>query len=154
LEKGDADEAIIHFQKAIQVDPRNAKAENNLGNAFLQKGNTGEAFAHFEQALRIIPDQPAIQNNLAWIYATSQESSLRNGAKAVELARQANTLSGGENPTVLRTLAAAYAEAGRFAEAKATVQRALTLAETQSNSTLAGQLQSELKLYQAGKPLP
>ncbi|MGP8200625.1 MAG: tetratricopeptide repeat protein [Limisphaerales bacterium] len=154
LGKDDAEEAIIHFQKALQINPRNANAENNLGNAFLQKGNVGEAVAHFERALAVEPDEPAIQNNLAWLFATAQEASLRNGAKAVELARQANTLTGGKNPTVLRTLAAAYAEAGRFPEAMETVQRALMLAETQSNSTLAGQLQSELELYQAGKPIP
>jgi tetratricopeptide (TPR) repeat protein len=153
LEKGDADEAITHFQKAIQIDPRNAKAENNLGNAFLQKGNTGEAIAHFERALRITPNEPAIENNLAWIFATSQESSLRNGPKAVELARQADQLSE-ENPTILRTLAAAYAEAGRFPEALQTAQHALRLAEAQSNSTLATLLQSELELYQAGKAIP
>jgi hypothetical protein len=78
---------------------------------------------------------------------------LRNGAKAVELARQANTLTGGENPTVLRTLAAACAETGRFAEGLETAQHALRLAKAQSNSTLTGQLQSDIKLYQAGRPL-
>jgi hypothetical protein len=78
---------------------------------------------------------------------------LRNGAKAVELARQANLLTGGENPVILHTLAAACAEAGRFSEAVETAQHALRMAEAQSNTALAGALQSELKLYQAGNPL-
>jgi hypothetical protein len=70
----------------------------------------------------------------------------------VELARQANGLTGGNNLRVLHTLAAALAEAGRFSEAVETAQRALQLAGAQSNTSLAGQLQLELKLYQAGSP--
>ena len=56
----------------------------------------------------------------------------------MELARQANDLAGGENPIILHTLAAAFAEAGRFSEAVETAQRALRLAEAQSNTSLAG----------------
>ena len=55
---------------------------------------------------------PAL-NNLAWALATCPDASLRNGAKAVQLARQANRLSDGKNPLVLRTLAAACADALR-----------------------------------------
>jgi Flp pilus assembly protein TadD len=93
-----------------------------------------------------------VQNNLAWLLATCSKASLRNGGKAVELARQANALTGGENPIILNTLAAAFAEAGRFSEAVETARRALRLAETQSNTNLTGQLQLEMKLYQAGSP--
>jgi Flp pilus assembly protein TadD len=50
------------------------------------------------------------------------------------------------------TLAAAYAEAGRFAEAITTARRALQLATGQNNATLAAALEAELKLYQAGIP--
>ncbi|MGD0815093.1 MAG: tetratricopeptide repeat protein [Verrucomicrobiota bacterium] len=153
LEKGDVDEAITHFQRALQINPRNANAQNNLANALLQRGNMGDAIAHFQQALQIHPDEPAIQNNLAWLLATSSEASLRNGAKAVELARQANALTGGNNLTVLRTLGAACAEAGQFPEALEFAHHAMRLAEAQSNSTLAGQLQSDIKLYQEARPL-
>ena len=70
----------------------------------------------------------------------------------MELARQANLLTGGENPVILRTLAAACAEAGRYSEAVETAQHALRLAGAQSNAALAAALESELKLYQAGSP--
>ena len=112
----------------------------------------GEAIAHFQKALQIKPADPTIQNNLAWVLATCPEASLRDGNKAVELARQANELTGRRNPIILHTLAAACAEAGRFSEAVETAQRALQLAGAQSNANLAGQLQLELKLYQAGSP--
>jgi tetratricopeptide (TPR) repeat protein len=111
-----------------------------------------EAIAQYQKALEIKPADPVLQNNLAWVLATGSEASLRNGGKALELARSANLLTGGENPIILHTLAAAYAEVGRFPEAVETAQHALRLAEAQSNSGLAGALQSELKLYQADRP--
>ena len=111
-----------------------------------------EAIAQFQKALAIKPDYVAAQNNMAWVLATCPQASLRNGIEAVGLAERANQLTGGKNPVILCTLAAAYAEAGRFPEAIETAQRALQLAETQSNTALVGALQSQLKLYQAGIP--
>ena len=146
------DEAITHFQQALKIKPDYAEAHYNLGNAFLKKGSMSEAIAHFQMALQLEPADPGIQNNLGWLLAASPEASLRNGNKAVELARQANALTGGKNPIILHTLAAALAEAGRFSEAMETAQHALRLAEEQSNTRLAGQLQLEMKLYQAGSP--
>jgi Flp pilus assembly protein TadD len=141
-----------HFQKVLEIKPDDAEARFNLGNALVQMGRVGEAIAQHQRALEIKPADPRFQNGLAWLLATAPESSLRDGGKAVELARQANLVTGGENPIILHTLAAAYAEVGRFPEAVETAQHALRLAEAQSNSGLAGALQSELKLYQADRP--
>ena len=152
LKKGKVDEAITQYQTALQFKPDDANAHNNLAKVLVQKGDVGAAVPEFQKALQFDPANPSIQNNLAWLLAASPEASLRNGARAVELARQANALTGGENPMILHTLAAALAQAGRFSEAVETAQRALRLAEAQSNAGLAGALQSELKLYQAGNP--
>ncbi len=152
LKKGEVDEAIAHYQQALQIKPDFAEAHNNLGKALLQKGNAGEAITHFQKTLQIEPDNAEAQNNLAWVLATCPQASLRNGGKAVELARRANQLTGDGNPVVLGTLAAAYAEAGRFPEAVATAQRALQVAGTQSNTALAEAIRSQLKRYQAGLP--
>jgi len=151
-QQGRLDEAITHYEKALHINPGYGLAHNNLGNALLKNGNFGEAITHFQKALQLEPADPSVQSNLAWLLAASPEASLRNGNKAVELARQANGLTGGNNLRVLHTLAAALAEAGRFSEAVETAQRALQLAGAQSNTSLAGQLQLELKLYQAGSP--
>jgi len=152
LKTGNVDEAIAHFQKTLQINPENAEAHNNLGSALLQKSKVDEAITHYQKALQIRPDYAEAQNNLAWVLATCPQASLRNGNEAVELARQANQLTGNENPAVLCTLAAAYAEAGRFPEAVETAQRALQLAGSQSDTALADALRSQTKLYQAGLP--
>jgi protein O-mannosyl-transferase len=150
FQKGRVDEAIIHFQKALQINPNDEKARIILGNALVKEGGMGEAMVHYQKALQINPHSAEAQNNLAWLLATAPQASLRNGNQAVELAQQANQQAGGRNPIILRTLAAAYAEAGRFPEAVATAQHALQLAGAQTNTTQAGAIRSQLELYQAG----
>jgi protein O-mannosyl-transferase len=152
LQRGRVDEAMAHYQKALEIKPDYAEAHCNLGNTLLRKGSMAEAIVHYQAALAISPDYAEALNNLAGVLATASQASLRNGNRAVELAQKANRLAGGENPTILTTLAAAYAEAGRFPEAVETAQRALQLARTQSNTVLANAIQSQLKLYQAGLP--
>ena len=92
-------------------------------------------------------------NQAAWLMATSSDASLRNGADAVELARRAVQLVGEREPTTLDTLAAAYAEAGRFPEAVATARKAIELANQQNARVLADTLRARIALYQAGKPV-
>jgi tetratricopeptide (TPR) repeat protein len=152
LEQGRAEEAITECQKAVQIKPLFAEAHYNLARSFVRKGRADEAISQYQMALQIDPANMEAQNNLAWLLATCPQASLRNGDRAVELARQANAATGGNDPVILRTLAAAFAEAGRFSEAMETAQRALGLAGGQSNARLAGKLQFELKLYQAGNP--
>jgi tetratricopeptide (TPR) repeat protein len=149
---GKRDEAITQYQQALQITPNDEVALVNLGIVLLQSDRAGEAGACFQKALQLNPADAKANNNLAWLMATSPEASLRDGGRAVELARQANALTGGNNPMMLHTLAAALAEAGRFSEALDTAQRALQMAAAQSNSRLAGQLKIEMELYQAGRP--
>src|SRR5437762_782302 len=154
LRKGRLDEAIAHYQKVLELQADNADAHANLGSAFLAKGRVREAIAAYRNALRISPENVPAQSNLAWILATSSDSSLRNGSEAVLLAEQADSESSrSENhPIVLRILAAAYAESGRFAEARQTAQQALQAAEIQGNSTLSNTLRDEITLYELGLP--
>ena len=87
------------------------------------------------------------------MFATCPDESIRNGVKAVQLAEQALQLSGGKNPLIFRTLAAAYAESGSFSEAIETAQRGLELAVRQKNAGLVDDFRGNIVLYQAEKPL-
>jgi Flp pilus assembly protein TadD len=154
LRKGRTDEAIAHYKKLLELHPNSADAHANLGSAFLAKRRVQEAMAAYRNALRISPENAAAQSNLAWLLATSSDPSLRNGSEAVLLAKRAESESSGtENHSiVLRILAAAYAECGRFAEAKETARQALQEAETRGNSTLANALRDEIALYELALP--
>jgi tetratricopeptide (TPR) repeat protein len=146
------DEAITEYQKGLATDPNFAPACISLGMDLELRGRVEEAITQYQRALQLTPADLSARNNLAWLLATAAEASLRNGGNAVELAWQANQETGGKNPVILHTLAAAYAETGKFPEAVETTQYALRLAGAQSNTVLTGALQSELRLYQAGSP--
>ncbi|HLX68371.1 MAG TPA: tetratricopeptide repeat protein [Verrucomicrobiae bacterium] len=152
FQQGKTDEAITQYQEALHINPDNAETCYNFGNTLLQQGKVAEAIAQYQKAVQINPNYVEALNNLARVLATCSQASLRNGSQAVELAQRANQLTGDANPVVLDTLATAYAEAGRFADAVKTAQRALQLAETQSNSALAEAIRSQLEFYQAGRP--
>jgi Flp pilus assembly protein TadD len=152
LRAGQVADAITQFQQALTLQPNNAPAHSHLGQVLLKQGRWREAIDHYQAALAIQPDDAYALNNLAWVLATCPEASARNGSKAVELAQQAEQLSKRSNPSILGTLAAAYAEAGRFPEATTTAQRALELASTQTNNPQVPTLRARIRLYQARIP--
>jgi len=84
--------------------------------------------------------------------ATWPEQSVRDGAKAVALAERANQFANPSDSKILRTLAAAYAETGRFSDAEMAAKQALALAEAQSNQQLINALQTEIGLYHTNTP--
>ncbi len=150
--QGRIDEAIAQWQKAIATQPDDAGFHTALGNAFLKRGLQKDAIAEYEHAAQISPKDPLARSNLAWLLATSSDASIRDGNRAIELAEQAVQLSGGKDPTYLRTLAAACAESGRFPEAIAAAEQALRIAGTEDKSALANALRDEIALYELGLP--
>ena len=153
LKKGQTQDAIAAWTKALQLQPKNADMHNNLAVALLQAGRGAAAVAEWQETLRLEPDKIGTQITLAWILSTSPDAGIRDGTKALELAQRAEQTSGGHNVMVFRVLAAAYAESGRFPEAINAAQEGAQRAEAQGQSTLAQQLQGDLALYQQGVPL-
>jgi tetratricopeptide (TPR) repeat protein len=154
LRKGRMDEAIVEFQRVLQIHPESADAHANLGIAWLAKGRPQDGVDEYRRALQISPENLAALSNLAWLLATAPDPVLRNGSEAVQLAERAESASSrsDKHPAVLRILAAAYAEAGQFAEAKETAQHALEAANVQGNSTLSNALRDEIALYELSLP--
>jgi tetratricopeptide (TPR) repeat protein len=154
LRRGRIDDAIVQYQKVLEVHPDSADAHANLGSAWLAKRRFHDAITEYKKALQLSPENLAALSNLAWLLATSSDSSLRDGPEAVRLAELADSASSRseKHATVLRILAAAYAEAGQFTEAKNTAQEALQAANVQGNTGLADALQGELALYDLGLP--
>ncbi|MGE5209249.1 MAG: tetratricopeptide repeat protein [Alphaproteobacteria bacterium] len=152
LEKGEFDAAVRVCREALLLRPSNSDCHTMLAIALEERGEPSEAIQHYQKALEFSPRSIPALTNLAWLLATSRESSLRNGPKAVELAKQADQLLGGTNPLVLRTLAAAYAENSEFAKAIQTAQSAIQLARMQRQDSLATDLDQQIALYQLGIP--
>jgi protein O-mannosyl-transferase len=150
--RGQTGEAVAHFERAVAGNPDHVNARYNLGLLLHQQGKTAEALRQWREAIQRQPNDAEILNQLAWTLATAPEASLRRGTEAIALARRANQLCNDREPIVLRTLAAAYAEAGQFAEAVQVAQRAVPLASARGDAALVKSLQAQIGLYQAGSP--
>jgi Flp pilus assembly protein TadD len=145
-------DAITQWQKAHATESTDARFHTALADAFLRAGLQKDAIAEYEYAARISTQDPLPRNNLAWLLATSSNSSIRDGNRAVEIADEAVRLSRAKDPNYLRTLAAAFAESGRFSEAEETARRALQAADFLHNRTLVNALRDEIALYGLGLP--
>jgi tetratricopeptide (TPR) repeat protein len=167
LQHSRVDEARALLHRALELSPADVTARELLqqaelsnaqtwtiaGDTLLRQGRIAEAISQYEAALKIAPDSTSTVNNLAWVLSTAPDASLRNGPKALELAEKANELAGGKSPIFLRTLAAAYAENGRFNDAIETAQRALQLSRAKGNSFLVKRLDKDVSFYRNNLPL-
>jgi len=149
-EKGQYDQAISEFSKAIQINPNYDKAYNNRGIVYRLKGEYDQAISDFNKAIQINSLEAEGYNNLAWLYATAKSPVFRNGKKAVELGTMACELSVWRNAEYLDTLAAAYARAGDFDNAVKWQEKALqSIGESKKSEA-----QQRLNLYRSRKPWP
>jgi Flp pilus assembly protein TadD len=146
------DEATAELRLALQLQPANAVAHTNLGGIFSAEGRPREAIAEYRLALDANPDLLEPLAALAWTLATSPDAALRRPAEAVRLAERAATLTSRRDVTVLDALAAAYASAGRFAEAVASEQAALDVVEAAGATAAAEPIRARLALYRRNTP--
>ncbi len=152
-EKGRTAEAIPHFQRALQMTPDLVDARYHLGMALVMTGQRAEGIAQWREALRKDPDNIPVLNETAWVLATSADSRLRSGSEAIPLAEHAVQLTSAREPAILGTLAAAYAEAGRFDKAVELEQRAADLANSQGKTRLAATLNERLTMFESKTPI-
>jgi tetratricopeptide (TPR) repeat protein len=152
LSQGQENEALVEAQKAIDLQPNYPEGRFTLGNAFLRKQETAAAVAQYQKAVSLDPNLIGARCNLAWILATSPRASLRDGGQAIRLMEKVALAEDFQDAQSIGTLAAAYAENGRFPEAVRVLGRALVLAHQQGNQSLVAVLETHLKLYRAGQP--
>ena len=139
-------------RQASQINSNRPETFLHWGMTLGQLGRTREAVVQYREALRLNPNLAGALNNLAWALAASPDDELRNGPEAVRLAQRACELTHYGEPLFLGTLAAAYAEAGRFPEAVTTAEKAEQLATDAGLTAVAAKNRELLELYRAGKP--
>ena len=150
--QGDFAGAIEHYRRALKIRPDHASTHSNLGDAFGVQGDIPAAVRHYTRALDLNPNSLPALNRLAWIRATHGDAALRDGAQAVELAERSCELTGHQDATAIDTLAAAYAEAGRFDEAINTASQAIGAASAAGDEKLAQKIRDRVVLYRQGVP--
>ena len=152
LRQGQVKEANAAYQQLVPLMPATAEGCRDLADMLAEGQQYAGAVHYYCEALRLKPDFDAALNNLAMFRASCKQPEFRNGQEAVQLAEAACRLSGRRNPSFLGTLAAAYAEAGRFADAVKTMQEALALAKASGASDLVPIQTQMLQQFRAGKP--
>jgi tetratricopeptide (TPR) repeat protein len=124
----------------------------NYSGLLHQTGDLRGAIDQLRDILKTDPNSVEALNNLAWTLATARDERLRDGVEAVQLAERASRLPPVNDVCVPGTLAAAYAEAGRFSDAVATAENAIQAENASGQMQFAAINRQLLQLYRAGKP--
>jgi tetratricopeptide (TPR) repeat protein len=151
VKKAETAKALASLYETLKSQPT-AEAHARIAARRTTQGEFQDAIEHYNEALRLRPDSPDVLNNLAWLLATCTDAHIRDGTQAVKLAERACELTHYHLTPMVGTLAAAYAEAGRFDDAISTAQKACTLATESGDQDLLKRNQELLVLYRAHRP--
>jgi Flp pilus assembly protein TadD len=144
-------EAILYARKVAALAPNGPLVHGLLGGLLCSAGQYREALAHLEAAYAENAGDVAVANNLAWLLATCPEAAYRDGPRALRLAEWACKATSHKSPPLLDSLAAAYAEVGRFDDAVRITRQAIEIVRSSPKASTQT-LESRLALYLAGKP--
>jgi protein O-mannosyl-transferase len=151
-------EALPYLERAVALNPSSSGLRALLAALLSELGQTQAAIFQYREALKIDENTPSILNNLAWLLSTHPDAAVRDGAEAVRLAERAVDRTNRKQPFLLGTLAAAYAEAGRFDDAVKTAEEAIQIAEQHGQKELAAKNRGLLGHYRERRawrePLP
>jgi tetratricopeptide (TPR) repeat protein len=142
------DRAIETFDQVIDKDSKSASGYAGRGDAYLQIGEHKKAIGDYAESLKYEADNTHVLNNLAWVLSTSPDDKVRDGRRAIDLAKKACDLTEYKEAHIISTLAAGYAESGDFATAIKWSKKAVELGE----GDVVEQLKKELASYEAKKP--
>jgi tetratricopeptide (TPR) repeat protein len=156
LTLGDPTNAISHLQYLLASNPPHSfdrsLAYKAMGDALVALHKPSEAIPYYREALRLKRDHAEAMNQLAWIFATTAEVSLRNGHEALKLAQRACQMTENQQPGMISTLAAAYAENGDFAHAVEFARKAKTLAAGRGDRTTAERAERLRQEFEQNQP--
>jgi tetratricopeptide (TPR) repeat protein len=150
--QGRQSDAVASLEEALRLSPQLPAASYNLGVALAGLGRTREAADRFRDELRRDPESAEAALQLAWILATDPDPRLRDGPEAVRWAEAAAARSDPGDPAAVdafTALAAAYAQAGRFADAAAAARRGAEGARTAGDVRRAREMEAESRAYAA-----
>ena len=111
--------AVKEFGEALRQKPTFIEAAIGRAAANKALGRYDAALREIDHLAKIRPGRQyaLILNHRAWYRATIPDAQFRNGKQAVSDAKAACNVTKWEDPEVIDTLAAAYADTGDFANA-------------------------------------
>ena len=166
LEKGRAAEAERHLERGLGLAPGyedslrrvlaaqggDIETRRTLAATLVRETRVEEGIAEYRAILAQDSTDADACNNIAWIRATHRLARHRDGREAVRLAERARDLCPQPIAVVYSTLAAAYAEAGRYADSVRAGTRAEDLARAAGAADEAQRYAQQLDYYRSGRP--
>jgi len=146
----DYSKAIADFTRIIQLNPKDVDAYSSRGSCLSHAGNFSKGIEDCKKAVQLDKSSDIALNNLAWLLTIAPDAKLRDGKRAVKCATRACDLSGWKNAYCLGTLAAAYAEIGKFDEAIKWEQKCIQIGLPNEKEMV--QARKELELFNRKKP--
>ncbi|MGH7941200.1 MAG: tetratricopeptide repeat protein [Limisphaerales bacterium] len=140
--------AVASCDTAISIAPKYAEAYCNRGYYLSRLGHYRAGIKDCEKALALDTNSVWAYNNLAWLLSTIPDPNLRDGKTAVKYAKHACKMTHWKDPIFIDTLAAAYAETGRYRKAAKLEKRIVRIMPPEDRD----EAQRALKLYQHHQP--
>ncbi|MCH9001796.1 MAG: tetratricopeptide repeat protein [Planctomycetes bacterium] len=149
---GKFDEAKQHLERALLLAPNDPMAYLQLGMVLMADGQYTESVANLRKGILIAPENVNLRERLAWVLATAPNDGVRDGREAVQLGERLVARLEKSSARAFDSLAAGYAEVGRFDEACRTVELAIKVAEDGGRSGYVVQLRERLSQYRRREP--
>jgi tetratricopeptide (TPR) repeat protein len=151
LEKSQrADEALVEYSRIVKSDPANEDATLELVRMLLSKRQHKRALETLESAHRLSPEKGRTAIMLAYLLAANPQYDLRDGARALELARLVYGATDLVNHGAI--VAMALAEIGRCSEAAELQRRLIAAAERDRRPDIVAKLRIDLRRYESANP--
>lgn len=150
--EGDYEESAKQYEQSVALKPTFAPPFFDLSQYYLNQGRSADAVRILRIGASNFPDNIRMLERLARVLAVTRDDAVRDGATALTLAERASKLSGGREPVIEATLAAAYAESGDFSRAVEFARKALQLAEDTNKSDIASVIQIQIQGYLNNQP--
>ena len=181
VEAGQLLEAISHFEEAVRLAPDSYRAHYNLARALEESARPQDAIGHYRTTLRLRPDDAASHYNLARLLenAGQAQQAIEHYRQAIAVRPGFSTahtnlgillmtaghtqeavenfeaaLQGQKDLGNYMNLAMAYSLTNRVAEAIPMAEKALDLARSQSETSLAEELEAALAYFRAQRSTP
>lgn len=143
-------EAVQEYRRVLETAPERLDARLGEATALVLAGRFREARQRLEEGLERTPGSVPLARTLAQILASAPDPAVRDGGRALELARR--VMEAEPTPASAETLAMALARTGRFEEAAKVQEELVRHAEQRGDKAAASRLRSHLERYRAGRP--
>ncbi len=144
-------EARRLFARAVELEPTNATAWLSEARLWILDGEFATARDRLGQALDRVAGHPELNHTLARLLATCADPGVRDGRRALELARRA--YQSAANLDRAETVAMALAEVGHFEEAIQWQRNLAQRAALGGDQAALRRLTARLQLYENRQPV-